>query len=55
MIESAKSTSALKLFAIVGGLAVVLVGTSGCIRIVSHDTGEVTKTVTDSAQYNIRI
>lgn len=50
MIESAKSTSALKLFAIVGGLAVVLVGTSGCIRIVSHDTGEVTKTVTDSAQ-----
>lgn len=49
MIESAKPTSALKLFAIVGGLAVVLVGTSGCIRIVSHDT-DGQETAADSSQ-----
>lgn len=49
MIESAKPTSALKLFAIDGGLAVVLVGTSGCIRIVSHDT-DGQETAADSSQ-----
>lgn len=49
MIKSAKSTSALKLFAIVGGLAVVLVGTSGCIRIVNHDT-DGQETAADSSQ-----
>lgn len=49
MIESAKSTSALELFAIVGGLAVVLVGTSGCIQIVSHDTNG-QETAADSSQ-----
>mgnify|MGYP004534087149 FL=1 len=38
MIKSAKPASVLKLFGAVGCLAVVLVGTSGCIRIVSHDT-----------------
>lgn len=38
MIKSAKPASVLKLFGAVGCLAAVLVGTSGCIRIVSHDT-----------------
>lgn len=49
MIKSVKSAAALKLFAIVGGLAVVLVGTSGCIQIVNHDT-DGQETVADSPQ-----
>ena len=49
MIKSVKSASALKLFGVVGGLAVVLVGTSGCIRIVNHDT-DGQETTADSSQ-----
>lgn len=49
MIKSVKSASALKLFGVIGGLAVVLVGTSGCIRIVNHDT-DGQETVADSSQ-----
>lgn len=49
MIKSVKSASALKLFGVVGGLAVVLVGTSGCIRIVNHDT-DGQESVADSSQ-----
>lgn len=49
MVKNVKPVSAFKLFGVVGGLAVVLVGTSGCIRIVSHDS-DGQETVTDSSQ-----
>lgn len=49
MIKSVKPASALKLFGVVGGLAVVLVGTSGCIRIVNHDT-DGQETIADGSQ-----
>lgn len=49
MIKSVKPASALKLFGVIGGLAVVLVGTSGCIRIVNHDT-DGQESIADSSQ-----
>lgn len=49
MVKNVKPISAFKLFGVVGGLAAVLAGASGCIRIVSHDT-DGQETVTDSSQ-----
>lgn len=49
MVKNVKPVSAFKLFGVVGGLAVVLVGTSGCIRIVNHDT-DGQETAADSSQ-----
>lgn len=49
MVKNVKPVSAFKLFGVVGGLAVVLVGTSGCIRVVNHDT-DGQETAADSSQ-----
>lgn len=49
MVKNAKPVSIFKLFGVVGGLAAVLVGTSGCIRIVNHDT-DGQETAADSSQ-----
>lgn len=49
MVKNVKPISVFKLFGVVGGLAVVLVGTSGCIRIVNHDT-DGQETAADSSQ-----
>ena len=49
MVKNVKPISAFKLFGVVGGLAAVLVGTSGCIRIVNHDT-DGQETAADSSQ-----
>jgi len=49
MVKNVKPVSAFKLFGVAGGLAVVLVGTSGCIRIVNHDT-DGQETAADSSQ-----